>query len=149
VLGAVSFAHEDTRTPMLAALAGLATAIAGALSLFPHYGHVGIAAVIAGSGWVGAATLALVLARWRRLHFDRAVRRRLPLIGLATLAMAGALVALRRAREPWFTADAPGILRLGALAILVAGGLLVYAGLLQVLRVARIGDLIAAARERI
>jgi putative peptidoglycan lipid II flippase len=148
VLGAVSFAHEDTRTPMLAALAGLAAAIAGALLLFPHYGHVGIATAIAGSGWVGAATLALVLARRRWLHFDRAERRRLPMIGLATLAMAGALVALRQGLEPWFTAGAPGILRLAALAILVAAGLLVYAGLLHVLRVARIGDLIAAARER-
>src|SRR5207245_2951326 len=37
VLGAVSFAHEDTRTPMLAALAGLATAIAAALVLFPTH----------------------------------------------------------------------------------------------------------------
>src|SRR5262249_62094929 len=33
--GAVSFAHEDTRTPMLAALFGLAAAVAGALALFP------------------------------------------------------------------------------------------------------------------
>src|SRR5206468_358792 len=44
VLGAVSFAHEDTSTPMLAALAGLCTALAGALLLFPAYGHVGVAA---------------------------------------------------------------------------------------------------------
>ena len=31
VFGAVSFAHEDTRTPMFAALAGLATALTGAM----------------------------------------------------------------------------------------------------------------------
>ena len=35
VLGAVSFAHEDTRTPMYAALCGLATAVTGAMLLFP------------------------------------------------------------------------------------------------------------------
>src|SRR5262245_65576268 len=61
--GAVSFAHEDTRTPMLAALIGLVTAIAGALALFPKFGHIGVAAAIALSGWVGAAVLGIVLAR--------------------------------------------------------------------------------------
>ena len=61
VLGAVSFAHEDARTPMLAALAGLATALAGALVLFPRYGHVGVAAAIAISGWVGATLLGAIL----------------------------------------------------------------------------------------
>ena len=65
VLGAISFAHEDTRTPMLAALAGLATAIVGALLLFPHYGHVGVAAAIAYLGWVGAALLLAILSRRR------------------------------------------------------------------------------------
>src|SRR5205814_9069203 len=57
LLGAVSFAHEDTRTPMLAALAGLAAAVAGALALFPAYGATGVAAAIAISRWVGATTL--------------------------------------------------------------------------------------------
>jgi hypothetical protein len=66
-----------------------------------------------------------------------------------TLVMAGALLALRRELEPWFMAGAPGILRLAALAILEVAGLLVYAVLLQLLRVARIGDLIAAVRGRV
>src|SRR5262249_57675608 len=38
VFGAVSFAHEDTRTPMLAALTGLAAAVALSLALFPIFG---------------------------------------------------------------------------------------------------------------
>jgi len=46
VFSAVSLAHEDARTPMLAALTGFATAVAGAFALFPAYGHVGIAAAI-------------------------------------------------------------------------------------------------------
>src|SRR6478609_3052663 len=54
VFGAVSFAHEDTRTPMFAALCGLATAIVGGVVLFPHYGHTGAAAAFAASGWPGA-----------------------------------------------------------------------------------------------
>jgi putative peptidoglycan lipid II flippase len=44
VFGAVSFAHEDTRTPMLAALAGLASAVSDRWHCFPVYGHVGVAA---------------------------------------------------------------------------------------------------------
>ena len=43
VFGAVSFAHEDTHTPMLAALCGLAAAIVGGVLLFPRYGHTGVA----------------------------------------------------------------------------------------------------------
>ncbi len=149
VLGAVSFAHEDTRTPMLAALTGLAAAVTGALSMFPHYGHVGIAAAIAASGWVGAATLGVVLARRRWLRVERDLRRRLLLIGLATLAMTLTLHGLRQALEPWYAAGASGILRLIALAILVTAGLLVYSGLRHLFGVARIGDVIAAVRRRI
>jgi peptidoglycan biosynthesis protein MviN/MurJ (putative lipid II flippase) len=50
VLGAVSFAHEDTRTPMYAALCGCHRG--GRPALFPHYGHGGVAA-IGLSGWLG------------------------------------------------------------------------------------------------
>src|SRR5262249_22127941 len=50
VFGAVSFVREDTRTPMLAALCGLAAAIIGGVLLFPHYGHTGAAAAFASSG---------------------------------------------------------------------------------------------------
>ena len=92
VLGAVSFAHEDTRTPMLAALAGLATALAGALVLFPRYGHVGVAAAIAISGWVGATLLGAILLARGWLGVDRAAARRLPRIMLATAVMGAALV---------------------------------------------------------
>jgi hypothetical protein len=42
VLGAVSFAHEETRTPMYTALCGPAAAVTGAVVLFPRYGIVGM-----------------------------------------------------------------------------------------------------------
>ena len=50
VFGAVSFAHEDTHTPMLAALGGFAAAVIGGVLLFPRFGYVGVAAAIAVSG---------------------------------------------------------------------------------------------------
>ena len=149
VLGAVSFAHEDTRTPMLAALGGLTAAIAGAILMFPVYGHVGIAGAIAASGWVGAGSLAVVLARRRWLRFDREAARRVPKIMAATLAMAAALYGLRHAVEPWFAPGASGLWRLAALVLLVAAGLLVYGAVLQLFGVGSFRAFIAALRRRI
>ena len=148
VLGAVSFAHEDTRTPMLAALAGLATAVAGALVLFPHYGHVGVAAAIAISGWVGAALLGAILARRGWLRCDRAAARRLPRIVAATLIMGMVIFAAHD-----LSASLPGasgsLARLALLVVLVALGLAVYLASLELLGVARLRDLVAAVRARL
>jgi putative peptidoglycan lipid II flippase len=141
VCGAISFAHEDTRTPMLAALAGLAAAVAGALALFPRYGHVGVAAAIAASGWVGAVLLGAIL--WRRgwLRLDRDATRRLPRVVLATLVMGVMVFALHE----WLAGPlgAGGSLtRLASLMLLVASGLAVYLASLQVLGVTRLRDLV-------
>ena len=148
VLGAVSFAHEDTRTPMLTALAGLTAAIIGALALFPGHGHVGVAAAIAMSGWVGATTLAVVL--WRRgwLKLDRAARRRLPRIVLATVIMAAAILGARHLIASAFATTDTAFARIVILAILVAAGLAVYLAAIELLGVARLGELRAAMRER-
>jgi len=144
VLGAVSFAHEDTRTPMIAALAGFATALGGALTLFPRYGHVGVAAAIAISGWVGAALLGAVLARRCWLTGESELGRRLAGIVIAAAVLGGALFCLK-----WFL---PGqhttIARIAALAILIATGLTVYVATLQLLGIARLTTLLAAIRSR-
>jgi putative peptidoglycan lipid II flippase len=148
VLGAVSFAHEDTRTPMLAALAGLATAIVGALLLFPHYGHVGVAAAIGISGWVGAALLAAMLSRRRWLHLDRDGRRRIPRIILATLVMTIAIVMAQHGLAALFDVATLALARLVALAVLVTIGLAVYLATIQALGVARLRDIMAAVGQR-
>jgi putative peptidoglycan lipid II flippase len=132
VLGAVSFAHEDTRTPMVTALAGLTAAVVGALLLFPGHGHVGVAAAIAISGWVGATTLAIIL--WRRgwLAIDIAARRRLPRILIASLL------------DVTDTAAA----RVATLAVLVTVGLGIYLAAVQLLGIARLGELVTMIRRR-
>jgi putative peptidoglycan lipid II flippase len=148
VFGAVCFAREDTRTPMLAALAGLGAATIGALVLFPRYGHVGIATAIAISGWVGATLLGFVLVRRRWLHIDRVAWRRLPRIAVATALMACAIIAAQALLAP--TLGATGMLaRLVLLIALVTGGLGVYLAGLQLLGVARLGDLVTAVRRGI
>ena len=143
-LGAVSFSHEDTRTPMLAALAGFATALGGALTLFPHYGHVGVAAAIAISGWVGTALLTVMLARRRWLAGERELGRRLVGIVMAAAVMGGALFCLK-----WFLPDQhTTIARIAALGILIATGLTVYVAALRLLGIARLTTLLAAIRSR-
>ena len=145
-LGAVSFAQEDTRTPMLVALVGLAAAIAGALALFPSFGHVGVATAIALSGWVGAALLCAVLARRHWLATEPGLGGRLARIVMASLAMALVLIGLQ-----WGLAAIPAssvALRVLRLAVLVAAGLATYALALQLFGVTRLATLLAAVRER-
>jgi putative peptidoglycan lipid II flippase len=145
-LGAVSFAREDTRTPMVAALAGLATAVIGALVAFPRYGHVGVAAAIAVSGWVGATLLAAILRRRGWLRFDRDGTRRLPRIILAAMVMAIAIFGMSELIA--LPSNAGGSLaQLVVLAFLVTLGLAVYVASLELLGVARLRDLIAAIRR--
>jgi putative peptidoglycan lipid II flippase len=148
VLGAVSFAHEDTRTPMLTALAGLTAAVVGALILFPTHGHVGVAAAIAISGWVGATTLALIL--WRRgwLALDHAARRRLPRIVLATAIMAVALLLGHHLMTALLDVTDTMVARIATLAVLVTAGLGVYLAAIELLGVARLGELRDAIRGR-
>ena len=147
VLGAVSFAHEDTRTPMLAALAGLAAAVLGSLALFPQYGHVGVAAAIALSGWVGASLLGITLGRRGWLRLDRDAARRLPRIVVSTTVMGVAIFALHRPLASQLPANG-SLASLAALGVLVAVGLAIYLASLQALGVGRMRDLVAAVRRR-
>jgi putative peptidoglycan lipid II flippase len=146
VFGAVSFAHEDTRTPMFAALAGLASAVIGSLALFPRYGHVGVAAAIAMSGWVGAMILGTILQRRGWLRLDRDAARRLPRIVLAAVIMGLSIFAALALLTPIFEASG-SLARLVVLVVLVATGLIVYLASLEALGAARMRDLLAAVRH--
>jgi putative peptidoglycan lipid II flippase len=146
VFGAVSFAHEDTHTPMVAALTGLAAAIAGGVLLFPYFGHVGVAGAIAISGWVGAGLLCVILYRRRWLRLDADARRRLPRIGIATIIMAGAISYAAYMLGPTVPASSLG--RLAVLAVLVLLGVIIYLASLQFLGVVNLGALAAALRRK-
>jgi putative peptidoglycan lipid II flippase len=142
----VFFAREDTKTPMLAAIAGFVIAVAGSLALLPVMGHVGIAVAIAASGWATAALLGVLIARRIGFSLDGAAKRRLPRIALAALVMGGALMAARFALAPWLETGA-GAARLLALAMLIAGGFVVYTTALRLLGVARPSEFVAALRR--
>ena len=130
---------------MLAALIGLVAAISGSLALFPTFGHVGVAAAIALSGWVGAALLCIVLAQRKWLAVEPGLGDRLGRIVVASLAMALVLIGLQ-----WALAipTSSATLRIVRLTVLVAAGLATYAASLQLLGVARLRVLLAAVRER-
>ncbi len=149
VLGAVSFAHEDTRTPMITALCGLTAATVGALILFPRHGHVGVAVAIAVSGWVGASILAIVL--WRRgwLKIDREARRRLPRIVLATAIMAVAILGGNYLMTSVLDVTGTALARILTLAVLVAAGLGIFLAAVHLLGIARFDELRAAVRHRL
>jgi putative peptidoglycan lipid II flippase len=147
VFGGVAFAHEDTRTPMHAALAGLAVAVAGSLALFPHYGHVGVAAAIAVSGWVGATLLGTILRRRGWVRLDRDAARRLPRIVAATTLMGLTIFGVHELLASPFDAREP-LARLAVLVLLVASGLGAYLASLELLGVVRMRDLLAAVRRR-
>jgi putative peptidoglycan lipid II flippase len=149
VLGAVSFAHEDTRTPMYAALCGLATAVTGAMLLFPHYGAVGIAAAIALSGWIGATLLAIIL--WRRgwLRIEPAALRRMPRIVVATAIMGVVIAAGDASLTSLLDVSGSSLGRIVTLLALVVVGLAVYLGSLQAFGVTSVRELAAAIGRRL
>src|SRR5262249_10972487 len=148
VMGAVSFAHEDTHTPMYTALCGLATAVVGALILFPRYGHVGIAAAIALSGWIGATLLATIL--WRRgwLRIEAEAWRRMPRIMLATLVMGAFIAGMDALLASSLNISGSSFARVAALGLTVAAGLPPYVGCRQALGLASRRILLPAIRER-
>ena len=147
VFGAVSFAHEDTRTPMFTALCGLAAAITGGVLLFPWLGHVGVAAAIGLSGWVGAAALGAVLGRRHWLTLDADARRRLPRIVLASAVMGICIEVCLTFVAPGLGLKAEG--RAIILFTLVAVGVCTYLFALQLLAVVTWKTLMAALRERV
>jgi putative peptidoglycan lipid II flippase len=134
---------------MYAALCGLATAVAGSLLLFPDYGHVGIAAAIALSGWVGAILLAVIL--WRRdwLRVERAASRRAIRIVIATAIMGAVIAAGDAAMSALFDMHGSQLVRIVTLFALVAVGLAVYLGSLLAFGVTSLAILVKAIGPRL
>jgi len=125
VLQPAFYAREDMVTPLSMALITVATNIVLALALFWPLGYVGLALATSVASWVNTVLLLFALRRRGFLTFDAALRRRLPRIAAASLALALALWSGGRALLPWFDDTvARGIV---GLALLVGGGLVLYA----------------------
>lgn len=146
VLSTGFFARQDTATPFrVGALAMLANIALGVL-LMQMFAHVGLAAATSAASWFNAGLLALLLARRGMLPIDRRLRRRAPLILLATAVMAATLAGLLTLLDG-FGQAADTANRLVGLTILVVGGGAAFAAACQVLGAARIGELRAMLRR--
>lgn len=138
------FARDDTGTPLLAMLAGLAAAVVAGFILEPRFGANGVAGGIALGAWTVAAILLWRGARAFGLSLDAQARRRLPRIVVAALTM-GAVLWLAEHFVAPVTAMAHFTAQATILGGLVAVGLACYALLLELLGIVSwaeaIGDL--------
>ncbi|MFO1111573.1 MAG: murein biosynthesis integral membrane protein MurJ [Bradyrhizobium sp.] len=119
------FARENTATPLVSVLKGVAFALAASF-LFGHlFGAEGIAAGIALGAWSSALSLAREGATRFGFAIDAAARRRLPRIAVAALVMTAAIWWMLR------FLPSPGFAQAIALAALIACGIAIYGLLLQ------------------
>lgn len=140
------FARRDTATPVKIAVVGVLANLAFNLVLMPLFAHVGIALATTLAAWLNAGLLAWMLARRGHFRPDRRLRDRALRIAAAVAAMTVAVWAAARLLAPWLTAGtATGA---GALAAVVATGLLIYAVAAIMLGAARPAELKAAFRRR-
>jgi putative peptidoglycan lipid II flippase len=126
------FAREDTSTPMWFAGASVAVNIGGSLLMFPVLGHVGIAIATSLSGWTNAILLAATLWRRGHFHFDAALRRRAPLLVLASIVMGAALHGANLGLGAYFEEGKSTLVHGVALAALVSAGVFAYAAAAQI-----------------
>src|SRR5437016_3307088 len=120
VLAPGFFAHHDTATPVKIAIAAMITNLVLTLVLMQFWAHVGVAIALSAAGWLQAFCLLVLLARRGHFRFDARARGKLPRIAAATLGMGAGLLGLRLALAPALAG--PLMLRLGALAALIAAG---------------------------
>jgi len=133
------FARHDTATPVKIAAAAVALNIVAALALMAVLGHVGIALATTLASWLNVLALAALLVRRGHLRFDVRLRSRVPRILAASAVMGGALWGLSIVlADAWAVG---GVVRGGALALIVVAGLVAYAGAAAATGAARPADL--------
>ncbi|MBT5677515.1 MAG: murein biosynthesis integral membrane protein MurJ [Rhodospirillaceae bacterium] len=140
------FARQDTKTPVRIAIVCLTVNIAFNLILMGPLGHVGIALATTLSGWLNAALLARGLHQRGYFTADPRLRRRLPRMLLATLAMAAALWAVSAALSgPLGASLGTGV---GSLLALMFTGIIVYGLAARAFGAAYVADIKGLWRSR-
>ena len=127
------FAREDTKTPMRYAALSLTANTAGSIALFFLFRHLGmmpqlgIAVATTLGGWLNAGLLWWTLKQRGHFIADARLLRVLPLMLVASAAMAAALIMAARWLEPYLHVSRGIASEAGALGILVGVGMIVYA----------------------
>ncbi len=139
VLAPAYFARQDTATPVRIAGIAVVVNILFSVALMIPFAHVGIALATAIASWCNAALLIAGLRRRGELPLDARLKKRLPRMGLASLAMGGlAFGAAELLAAPLAGGEAERWLALG---LLVAGGFAAYVLLARLLGAFEKGDL--------
>lgn len=128
VLAPGFFAREETRTPMMFALASVVLNLVLALILFfGGLGFMGLAIATSAAGWLNALLLGFTLLRQGHLVFDDRLKHRLPrlalasiLMGVSVFALASILPELTATLTGWVGVD--GVSILGLLLLVASGG---------------------------
>lgn len=124
------FAREDTRTPVKIAIASMLVNLVLAITLMQFFAHVGIALATAIAAWMNAGLLGFILARRGQFRIDARLRRVMPRLKLSALIMGLAVYFSADAAQPWL--DGGEAIRASTLALLVIGGMAIYALLVQI-----------------
>lgn len=140
------YARGDTRTPVRYAMISIGINIVGNMVLIPLAGHVGPPLATALSSTVNVAMLYRTLVARGHFIADRQLKRRLPRLALAALAMGGVVLAFQHVLDPWLGGRA--LERYAALAVLVGAGIAIYAVACFLTGAYRIADLKAQMRLR-
>jgi putative peptidoglycan lipid II flippase len=150
VLAPGFFARGDTATPVKIGICAVALNLALNLAFMVPLRHVGPALATSLAAIFNVAWLGIALARQGHLQLDAQIRRRLPRMVLAAVAMG---VALYFAAGPLFAAAEAGRgLKWLALALLVTLGFAVYAvagQLIGAFDLRDLGRLLAGRRRRL
>ena len=114
------YAREDTQTPVKIALAMMILNVVLAIILMQFLAHVGIALATALSAWFNTGFLVAILVRRGQLEFDYRLRRCVPRLVLASIAMAAILWGVNNLLGGYFTGGE--LQRIATLLILVCTG---------------------------
>ena len=150
------FSRHDTRTPVRASVVSLSANIILNLALMKWYGHVGIAVATSVAAWINIGFLVVVMHRRGYLIADQRLKKSLPRMVLACLAMGAALVygsaLIVEVYGPLFGAVGAASGAFGgralALAGLIFGGALIYGIFIVITGAAHLSDLRVLRRSR-
>jgi putative peptidoglycan lipid II flippase len=137
------FAREDTATPMRFAAINLAINAIGSLVLYFAFAaaglmpHLGIAVATSAAGWINALLLWGALIRHGDFVADGRLRRNLPLILFASVAMGAALAIAIPLLQPYLAVSQSISVRAAALVVLVAVGIAVFGAFSLLTRIVR------------
>ena len=132
------FAREDTKTPMRYAAISLTANTLGSIALFflfRSWGwmpQLGIAIATSFGGWLNAFLLWDTLRQRGNFVADSRLKRNLPLIGVASIAMGAVLYWAAQAFAPYFENGHGFLASAAALAALVTLGASVFAAVILV-----------------